>query len=150
MSRAWPWERGCDDRRSLGNTVPGTGHACVQAGTGTCLAALSHEGLQAHTGEVINQIDTVPTVQARAGLALVHLCKGRPGRGGSGHAQVMPVPPLPPSQDDAWEEEDNSQEKTKQNNKQNKQNQCHRQHQVLLSQKGGWGRSRAGRQLGKT
>lgn len=51
----------------------------AQAGAGTCLTALSHEGLQAHTGVVIDQIDTVPAIQAWAGLALVHLCKGRTG-----------------------------------------------------------------------
>lgn len=63
---------------STGDTVPGMGHPVVQdAGAGTCLAALSHEGLQAHTGVVIDQVDTVTTIQAWAGLTLIQLCKGR-------------------------------------------------------------------------
>lgn len=47
---------------------------------GTCLTALSHEGLQAHTRVVINQVNTVPSIQAGAGLTLVHLCNT--GQGG--------------------------------------------------------------------
>lgn len=49
-------------------------------GTGTCLTALSHKGLQAHTGVVIDQVNAVPSIQAWAGLTFVHLCKGRSGK----------------------------------------------------------------------
>jgi len=103
MSRAWCWERNCGCQWSMEGTVPGAGQTRVRAGAGTCLAALSHEGLQAHAGVVIDQVDAVPTIQARAGLALVHLCKRRPGGVVSPHTGTarLPVHPLPPILDDA-------------------------------------------------